>query len=84
MLVNGFTFPAMSEDDDIRRTLVEADPMACMVTLPGQLFYSTQTTSCPWFLAPTEEPRQGLPQPAPRSAVRRSPRSRSHGRPDPK
>ena len=32
-----------SGDGDIRRALIEADLVECMVTLPGQLFYSTQT-----------------------------------------
>jgi hypothetical protein len=30
---------------DIRRALIEADLVDCMVALPGQLFYSTQRTS---------------------------------------
>ena len=33
-------------DGDIRRALIEADLVDCMVTLPGQLFYSTQTPVC--------------------------------------
>jgi type I restriction enzyme M protein len=35
---------------DIRRALIEADLVDCMVALPGQLFYSTQVPVCPWFL----------------------------------
>ena len=36
---------------DIRRALIEADLVDCMVALPGQLFYSTQIPMCLWFLA---------------------------------
>lgn len=36
---------------DIRRALIEADLVDCMVALPGQLFYSTQIPVCLWFLA---------------------------------
>ena len=35
---------------DIRRALIEADLVDCMVALPGQLFYSTQIPVCLWFL----------------------------------
>ena len=34
---------------DLRRTLIEADLVDCMVALPGQLFYSTQIPVCLWF-----------------------------------
>ena len=34
---------------DIRRALIEADLVDCMVALPGQLFYSTQIPVCLWF-----------------------------------
>ena len=36
---------------DIRRALIEADLVDCMVALPGQLFYITQIPVCLWFLA---------------------------------
>ena len=35
----------------IRRALIEADLVDCMVALPGQLFYRTQIPACLWFLA---------------------------------
>jgi type I restriction enzyme M protein len=40
-----------SGEDTIRRALVEADVIDCMISLPGQLFYSTQIPACLWFLA---------------------------------
>jgi type I restriction enzyme M protein len=36
---------------DIRKAIIEADFVDCMVALPGQLFYSTQIPVCLWFLA---------------------------------
>ena len=43
-------------DADIRRALVEADAVDCMIALPGQLFYSTQIPACLWFLARNKNP----------------------------
>jgi len=39
-----------SGEGDIRKSLIEADLVDCMVALPGQLFYSTQIPACLWFL----------------------------------
>ncbi len=36
---------------EIRRALIQADLVDCMVARPGQLFYSTQIPVCLWFLA---------------------------------
>jgi type I restriction enzyme M protein len=38
-----------SGEGEIRRAIVEADLIDCMVALPGQLFYSTQIPACLWF-----------------------------------
>ena len=40
-----------SNEGEIRKNLIEADLVDCMVALPGQLFYSTQIPVCLWFLA---------------------------------
>ncbi len=40
-----------SGEGEIRKQLVDADLVDCMVALPGQLFYSTQIPACLWFLA---------------------------------
>ncbi len=45
-----------SGEDEIRRAMVEADVVDCMVALPGQLFYSTQIPACLWFLARNKNP----------------------------
>src|SRR5437867_6684460 len=39
-----------SGEGEIRKNMVEADLVDCMVALPGQLFYSTQIPACLWFL----------------------------------
>jgi len=50
VLANGSMSSNQSGEDDIRRALIEADLVDCMVALPGQLFYSTQISVCLWFL----------------------------------
>jgi type I restriction enzyme M protein len=40
-----------SGEGDIRKAILEADLVDCMIALPGQLFYSTQIPACLWFLA---------------------------------
>ena len=51
VLANGSMSSSQSGEGMIRKNLVEADLVACMVALPGQLFYSTQIPACLWFLA---------------------------------
>lgn len=51
VLANGSMSSAQSGEDVIRRAMVEADVVDCMITLPGQLFYSTQIPACLWFLS---------------------------------
>ncbi len=50
VLANGSMSSQQSGEGEIRRKLVEADLVDCMVALPGQLFYSTQIPVCLWFL----------------------------------
>lgn len=51
VLANGSMSSNSGGEGDIRRRIVEADLVDCMVALPGQLFYSTQIPVCLWFLA---------------------------------
>jgi len=51
VLANGSMASNQSGEGEIRRKLVEADMVDCMVALPSQLFYSTQIPACLWFLA---------------------------------
>ena len=50
VLANGSMSSNQSGEGDIRRALIEADLVDCMVAMPGQLFYSTQIPVCLWFL----------------------------------
>jgi len=51
VLANGSMSSQQSGEGEIRRAMVEADVVDCMVALPGQLFYSTPIPACLWFLA---------------------------------
>jgi len=50
VLANGSMSSNQSGEGEIRKALIEADLVSCMVALPGQLFYSTQIPVCLWFL----------------------------------
>ena len=51
VLANGSMSSNQSGEGEIRKGLVEAGLVDCMVALPGQLFYSTQIPVCLWFLS---------------------------------
>jgi len=51
VLANGSMSSNQSGEGDIRRALIDADLVDCMVALPSQLFYSTAIPVCLWFLA---------------------------------
>ncbi len=51
VLANGSMSSQQSGEGDIRKAMIEADQVDCMVALPGQLFYSTQIPACLWILA---------------------------------
>ena len=40
-----------SNEGEIRKNIVEADLVDCMIVLPGQLFYNTMIPACLWFLS---------------------------------
>jgi len=50
VLANGSMSSSQSGEGEIRKAIIEADLVDCMVALPGQLFYSTQIPVCLWFL----------------------------------
>lgn len=50
VLANGSMSSNTGGEGDIRRNLLEADLVECMVALPGQLFFNTQIPVCLWFL----------------------------------
>jgi type I restriction enzyme M protein len=51
LLANGSMSSNQSGEGDIRKALIEADLVDCMVAMPSQLFYSTQIPVCVWVLA---------------------------------
>ena len=50
VLANGSLTSNQSNEGEIRRTLVKNDAISCIVSLPNQLFYSTQIPASLWFL----------------------------------
>jgi type I restriction enzyme M protein len=51
VLANGSMSSNQSGEGEIRKNIIEADLVDCMIALPGQLFYSVQIPACLWFLA---------------------------------
>jgi type I restriction enzyme M protein len=51
VLANGSMSSNQSGEGDIRKAIVEADLVDCIVAMPGQLFYATQIPVCLWVLA---------------------------------
>lgn len=50
VLANGSMSTTTTAELEIRKNIIEADLVDCMVALPGQLFYSTQIPVCLWFV----------------------------------
>jgi type I restriction enzyme M protein len=50
VLANGSMSSNQSGEGEIRKNIIEADLVDCMIALPGQLFYSTQIPACLWFI----------------------------------
>ncbi len=51
VLANGSMSASTDGQDEIRKNLVEAGIVDCIIALPGQLFYSTPIPACLWFLS---------------------------------
>lgn len=60
VLANGSMSSQQSGEGNIRKAIIEADLVDCMVALPGQLFYSTQIPVCLWFIARDKKIGKGL------------------------
>jgi type I restriction enzyme M protein len=58
VLANGSMSSNQSGEGEIRKNLIEADLVDCMVALPIQLFYSTQIAACLWFLSRDKKQRR--------------------------
>jgi type I restriction enzyme M protein len=50
VLANGSMSSNQSGEGEIRKAIIEADLVDCMVALPGNLFYSTTIQVCLWFV----------------------------------
>jgi type I restriction enzyme M protein len=54
-----------SGEGEIRKNIIEADLVDCMVALPDKLFYSTQIPACLWFIARDKSGRPPVGQKKP-------------------
>jgi type I restriction enzyme M protein len=50
VLANGSMSSNTAGEGKIRKSIVEADLVDCMIALPGQLFYNTGIPACLWFV----------------------------------
>lgn len=57
LLANGSMSSNTNNEGEIRKALIEADLIECMVALPGQLFTNTQIPACIWFLTRNKRER---------------------------
>jgi type I restriction-modification system DNA methylase subunit len=51
VMANGSMSTNTTSEGEIRKNIIEADLVDCMIALPGQLFYTTQIPVCLWFVA---------------------------------
>ena len=58
MLSNGSMSSNQSGEGEIRKQIIEADLVDCIIALPGQLFRSTQIPACLWFVSKGRGSRQ--------------------------
>ena len=58
VLANGSLDATQSGEDEIRRRIVEAELVDCVVSLPANLFYGAAVAACLWFVA---RDRSGTP-----------------------
>ena len=59
LLANGSMSSNTNNEGEIRKAIVDADLVECMVALPGQLFTNTQIPACIWFLTRSKAARNG-------------------------
>jgi type I restriction enzyme M protein len=50
VLANGSMSSNTSNEGEIRKNIIEADLVDCMVSLPPQLFFNTSIPACLWFV----------------------------------
>ena len=71
VLANGSMSSNQAGEGEIRKAIIEADLVDCMVAMPGQLFYSTQIPVCLWFIARDKRGQPSPPAPLPEGEGRR-------------
>ena len=59
LLANGSMSSNQSGEGAIRKNIIEAGLVDCIIALPGQLFRSTQIPACLWFLRRGRAAREG-------------------------
>jgi len=59
VLANGSMSSQSSGEGEIRKNIVEADLVDCIVTLPAQLFFNTGIPACLWFISRDRKSRSG-------------------------
>jgi len=58
VLANGSMSSNQSGEGEIRKAIIEADLVDCMIALLGQLFYTTPIPVCLWFLTRNKSNRE--------------------------
>ena len=58
VLANGSMSSNTSNEGEIRKNIIEADLVDCMVALPSQLFYNTMIPACLWFVSRDKKNRK--------------------------
>ncbi len=51
VMANGSMSTDTGGEGEIRKSIIEADLVDCMIAMPGQLFYTTPIPVCLWFVA---------------------------------
>ncbi len=59
VLANGSMSSQSSGEGEIRKNIIEADLVDCIVTLPSQLFYNVAIPCCLWFISRDRVNRKG-------------------------
>lgn len=54
VLSNGALSSDVSGERQLRRAMVDADIVECVISLPGRLFYGTQIPASLWFISPNK------------------------------
>jgi type I restriction enzyme M protein len=55
VLANGSMSSNTGGEGSIRQKIIENDLVDCMISLPGQLFYTTQIPVCLWFISKNKQ-----------------------------